>query len=287
MKIKSVGALALAACVFFVASDSWAIVTEDNTIAESNPNDKGYSLDWSYVYRVNSGKGGTGVAVDRYWLLTAAHVADDINPAEVQIGATTYTAAEVQYHPDNVDLALLRFSSPIFDDGHYELYTGNFPTARPQRLTGLIVGFGRTGTVSDTYYTPSGSGENTKRWGTNMIDGTLNSVSAQGFPSHMIYMNFDLGASDYEAGAAIYDSGGPVFVDDGGTWKVAGINVAVGRARTSTTPEGSLDRIYAARMPEYEGWVTGVVPEPSTGMLFALPGLGAALYRRRTFRRTM
>jgi hypothetical protein len=283
VKSSYVRPLQVMACAFLLLSPAKAIVIDDYTIGEAPPSDVGYTLDWDYAYRVNATAGGTGVAVDPYWLLTAAHVADDKVPAAVTIGATTHTAAEVQYAPAGVDLALLRFSTPIFSDGHYEVYTGTFPAPPPpqtQRLTGLIVGYGREGTVSDTYYTPLTTGANIKRWGTNMIDGTANGLSAQGFTSDTIYMNFDLSDSPYEAGAAIYDSGGPVFVNDGGTWKVAGINVAIDATRGGT-PSGSVDRIYAVSLPAYESWIMTVIPEPNTILLFGIAGLAAVRLRRR------
>ncbi|HKL22369.1 MAG TPA: hypothetical protein VJ904_11225, partial [Tichowtungia sp.] len=63
-----------------------AIITGDNTTAESDPSGTtGFS--WDYVYNY---KNSSSVAVDPYWILTAAHVADDGGAGTLTIGATTY-----------------------------------------------------------------------------------------------------------------------------------------------------------------------------------------------------
>ena len=255
---------------------SHGLVTGNYTAAEDDPLLYGYSISWNQVYRVNaSAGGGTGVPVSLYWLLTAKHVADDKTPAEVQVGSSIYTAVNVFYHPQ-ADLALLQFSTPVFSSGHYPLYTGTFPVS--PRLEGVLVGFGYNGTVSSHYYTPSTGGHNVKRWGTNMIDGTADNVVIGSTTNDVIYMNFDSGDSPYEAGLATYDSGGPVLVNDSGVWKLAGINIAIGRHR-SGTPSGSFDRLYAVRIPAYADWITNTIPEPNTTVLLAVSAVVASLRR--------
>ncbi len=277
------------ALLFLVAGlNAFAVVTGNNTIAASNPTGYGYTLDWSYVYRVNAaGGGGTGIPVDPYWLLTAAHVADDASPAKVAIGNATYNATSVVYH-GTADLALLQFSSPIFAGGYYPIYTGAFPTHPPSsKLTGLLVGYGYAGNltagdVQSTYYKWS-IAPNTKRWGTNKIDGTADGYSAGGFTSSVLYMDFDLGDTTYEAGGAIYDSGGPVFVQDSGVWKAAGIMINVAATR-SGTPSGYYDRTIAVRLPAYNDWIQSVIPEPST-LAMGVGAVAIGVFVRRFRRR--
>lgn len=170
---------------------SLGVVVGNYTAAEDDPQNYGYSIAWNQIYRVNaSAGGGTGVPVGLYWLLTAAHVADDNTPPQVQVGLTTYTAANVFYHPQ-ADLALLQFSSPVFSSGYYPLYTGGFPNSAPY-LLGVLVGYGYNGTVSSTYYTPSTGGHNVKRWGTNYIDGIADNVVIGSTTNNVITMALSL-----------------------------------------------------------------------------------------------
>ena len=100
--------------VGWVASTS-AIMVQDYATAETAPS----GLDWSYVHYY---KGSSAVAVDAYWTLTAAHVADDAGTGALSIDGTIYNQQEVVYH-DSADLALIRYDRAL--PGHYPLFTGD------------------------------------------------------------------------------------------------------------------------------------------------------------------
>lgn len=244
-----------------------AIVVSNYTIASSAPTGD-WDLNWDYIYRYRQ---STAVAVAPHWLLTAAHVASHNASSTVTVGETDYVEQEIVFHladfdPDHTnraDIALVRFDKPF--PGYYPLYTGDFPTAPPHKLSAIIVGFGRTGTVFSTYYTWGSSGAGTKRWGTQRIDTPTNNgyaiVDTRISPpetnqTHNVgfRMNFILGDTDYEAGASIHDSGGGVFVKDNDDWKLAGIMTTVYEAN----PIG-YDGIFAVSVPDYHAWIEAVI----------------------------
>ncbi len=75
------------------------------------------------------------------------------------------------------------------------------------------------------------------------------------------WMGFHNSSTTYEAGVGTYDSGGGSFINDDGTWKLAGINTSRGGSN------GNYTSIFAVSVPEYATWISGTVPEPSTILL--------------------
>jgi hypothetical protein len=153
-----------------------------------------------------------------------------------------------------------------------------------------------------------GAGDGVQRWGQNIV------ASAGTLPGYwqMLSAAFDAGAGPNEAHLSGGDSGGAVFIMDGSTWELAGINYAVDGFFQSIPPggpdwigamykqNGLYDAItgdpysgpgsfYATRISSYQGWIDGItaVPEPTTmiaGALLLLP-FGAStlrMLRRRT-----
>lgn len=237
-----------------------AIVVSDYTTATNAPSGS-WDLNWDYIYRY---KRSTATAVGGPWLLTAAHVADDTFDSTVVVNGTNYIQQEIIYHstagdPDNnskADLALVRFDKNF--PGTYPLYTGGFPAQFNRRLNAILVGYGRTGTVSVASFTDSATGGGVKRWGTQKIDGeTTEPYDVGGLTgsttNNGIQMLFSLGDTAYEAGVATYDSGGGTFVEEDGVWKLAGVNTV--RCGLSPNYTGT----FAVRIPAYEAWITNIV----------------------------
>ncbi len=260
--------------MLFSCQPASAIIVADYDIAEAPPADEisgDWDINWDYTYRY---KRSSAVAVAPYWLLTAAHVADDNVASNVVVNGTNYIPQEIVFHfpdhdPDNnqmADLALVRFDKEF--PGYYPLYDGGFPSADPQKLSAVLIGYGRTGTVHSSHYNEYSGGNGTKRWGTQRIDGTdtrsYNIVDSRESPPVTnatqnlgIEMEFSLGDTPYEAGVGIYDSGGGTFVKDGGTWKVAGINTT----RYGTAPD--FEGVFAVSVPAYLTWINNVITPTS------------------------
>lgn len=238
-----------------VPAAGFSIITASNSMAEQSP----AGFNWDYVYNY---KNCSSVAVDPYWILTAAHVADDAGSGSLTIGATTYNQQEIVYHT-SADLALVRYDKML--PGHYSLYAGALYVGDDI----LMVGYGNTGTVSSASYTDSGKGSGTKRWGSNKLDlaGWLGNT-------YVLGANFTGGATANEAGVGVYDSGGGSFINDNGTWKLVGINIS----RGPSTPPYTVS--YMAAMTTYEPWVSSVIPEPTTGILLAGVGIAFGIIKR-------
>jgi hypothetical protein len=253
-------------CYAGLVASSAAIVVEDYTTAEAAPSGHGYDLNWNYVYSYN---GASAVAVSNHWIVTAWHVgwADSFSVDEVDY----YSQARFK-HP-SADLALIYVDKAL--PGYYDLYTGPLPAhGLDPKLDVLVVGYGTKGTVASTSWTTEG-GSGVKRWGTQQIDAS--STSAKTFS-----MNFDLNRTSHEAGTGDGDSGSGVFYEEGGTWKLAGINTKI------YPRDPPYDRIEGVPMPAVAEWVVATmstVPEPAAIGLTGFGTIGLFLARSRRRRK--
>jgi hypothetical protein len=257
--------------------EAMAIAVADYTVAEAAASNTTFGADfnWDYIYQYQY---ASSVAVDHYWILTAAHVADDgFSTTNLTINGELYTQQEIVYH-DEADLALVRYDKPF--PGYYHLHGGEIYTATTNIVQGdrgrsqiditysfselIMVGFGYAGTVTNDSFT-SASPPWIKRWGTNRgssayetklydAGGTVGVRSVTCFS-----VSFDLDDTEYEAGANIYDSGGPYLIQKGGEWKVCGINLLRGGTNPYT---GN----YAAQISEYVDWIKSVISDYDTDM---------------------
>jgi hypothetical protein len=247
-----------------------AIITANNATAETDPYEsKGFN--WDYVYNY---KNCSAVAVDPYWILTAAHVADDSGTGSLSIDGVTYTQQEIIYN-DTADLALVRYDKAL--PGYYNLFTGTL-----QAFSTIMVGYGNTGTVTRTgqsyFYEDSGSGSGTKRWGSNQITSLYTETYNAGYvgttTNSGFLMKFDAGGT--EAGVGTYDSGGGTFAYVNGEWELVGINTL----QLTTDSSQGLNYSYAISVSDYSSWITQTVPEPGPAVLFAGIGILFAVVKR-------
>lgn len=256
---------AVALLVF--ATSAHGIVTGNITVSESNPN--GYApytdFNWSYVYQVG---GASGVAIAPYWLLTAKHV----TPGNIVVNSITYNLVQTIAHP-SADIRVALYDKPF--PGYYPIYTGGFPgipSPPAHRLTGIMVGYGRTGNVtsSTTYSWHGSSTAGTKRWG----DARIDALGTDATLGDYFIQPFDTGVTTYAAGGADKDSGGGVFVKSGGTWYLAGTMVSV------TGESGTYNGTVSVRLPSYASWIAQQIPEPTVAFSLLIGGGLLAAMRR-------
>ncbi|VGO20371.1 trypsin-like serine protease [Pontiella sulfatireligans] len=256
----------LSILILMSAGRAHAIAVADESAATNSPTGYGYSLDWDYIYQY---QGASSVAVDHYWILTAAHVADDgRSTTNLTINGELYRQQEIVFHP-TADLALVRYDKPF--PGYYALHAGEISTtvgSGKNKVTTynplIMAGYGYPGVVTATTFTQSGS-TGTKRWGTNKGSGSTSTVPADiggGVIKSTICFptTFDLSGTAFEAGANIYDSGGPVFIEVASEWELTGINLYREGATSPYTGNS------AAMIHDYLDWITNSIPDYDTDM---------------------
>lgn len=135
-----------------------------------------------------------------------------------------------------------------------------------------------------------GPGDDVERWGSNVIEGTVNAGPSYG---ELIYCNFDNPGVPGECHLSVGDSGGGVFVLENGLWRLAGINLSVdGPFRVNSSgpsfygaltdvggleyndgaswvpvPEAAADvpsSFYSSRVSASTAWITGIAPDAAS-----------------------
>lgn len=122
-------------------------------------------------------------------------------------------------------------------------------------------------------------GGSAMRWGTNEIAPTpampiLDTMS--------IATEFDEGDTTHECQAAVGDSGGALFIENAGTWELAGVLFAIGgyiNQPSNTALYGN--PTYAADIAVYRDSILDIisVPEPGGGLLAGLALLRVLVFR--------
>ena len=239
-----------------ITNTAFSIAVSNLQIAEENPNliSSYSSFNWDYVYSYN---GSSAVAIDPYWILTAAHVADDNDDGYIEINGEVYNEVQKVYHspdfdPENsesADLALIRLDKSL--PGYYPIFDR---TIYPSQ-TLIFTGWGKTGTVYSSYFINGPGGQGTKRWGTNKMESTgisppIDDGGTSG-PKITKYFLTDFSINDttYEAAGVGYDSGGGVFLNYRGQWRLAGILLYLNGTDPNYT--GNI----AANISDYSDWI--------------------------------
>lgn len=246
---------------------------------------------------------GTPIAPN--YFITAKHIGGTVGASFVY-GGTTYTSTAF-YDDPNSDLRIVQVNGTF--SSYAPLYTGT------SEVGSSIVMFGR-GTQRGAAVTLSGTAkgwlwgtnDDTMRWGENTISAIYDGGVQYG--SNLLGMTFSSDAGINEGVYSVGDSGGAVFILDGGTWKLAGINSYVdGPYGLTSDPNNNPfdaalfdttgywgdtlngwvsnpgpDLSYATRISSSQAWIASVIPEPST---YALLGLGGVVFfavRKRRIR---
>jgi hypothetical protein len=213
----------------------------------------------------------SGVLVGRSYVLTAAHVGEDVGTMVFTLPSGGYVRAWKVIHPnwtgdvgDGGDLALIRLSTLVLDEQPAALYTGGSELGQ----TGVVVGFGKTGTGLTGATEPSG----TKRAGENIWDLTGASF---GWSDSILLADFDnpldLGDSWFgwrrpitlEYQAASGDSGGAMFLSDGDVQKLAGIMSFI-TYRDEAADSDYGDAMGVGRISSHMSWLTDNLLVPYT-----------------------
>lgn len=261
---------------------------------------------------VVNGSPYSGALIGDRYVITAAHVVGGTASSNIAFvlnagaGSQSFAVESVSVFPgyrgtaagaDGVwhdDLAIVKLAQPVATGVPvYDIYAGSL-----SGKTATLVGYGSGG---DGVNGPTtGASASVKRSGQNRIDKLL--ADDDGSGQAEIYLfdfdgpdassnvygatappNLTLGAG-IEAHYAGGDSGSPLFINDNGTWKIAGVAAFNGKTNlaASNVKFGAIGG--GAILAPYQPWIESVttpVPEPHAWLML-LAGLGLIGVVRRT-----
>lgn len=241
-----------------------AVVATDPIVTRHDVPDEAY-VDYavelpvtSSVIRYNTTDvAGTLISPD--WLLSAAHVAETIEPGRLLITARgdTVEVKAVVLHPGWIehgrpeDVALIRLTAAVEDHPFVEIYTGHDEVGQ----TVVIVGNGDHGTGR------SGPVENDGRMraATNLVNDATDHYLTWTFDDPDVHPSR---ATQLEGVSGPGDSGGPAFLQIGEAYVLAGIS-----SGQSTSATGGLEGRYGVteyytRVSIYQDWIDATLRDP-------------------------
>lgn len=230
------GLLVAASAILATALPSQAVILySSSTTNTTDPGDNsGYQLTGRWINPSPGVYNGAGVPIGPNHFITARHLGGGVGSV-FNFQGVDYTATAVYNEGVNSDLRIVEVSGTF--PYWAELYrdTGN-EIGQTMTVTGLNR-FQRGTLVTqagdDKGWTASNTGgSNVLTWGRNVVTGfqgnltnNIRSTATAG-NSNLLYFNFDESGITNEAQTTNFDSGGGVFIQDGGVWKLAGINFA-------------------------------------------------------------
>ena len=200
--------------------------------------------------RINLPDGG-GALIAPEWMLTAAHVAEEIKtfPHKAQCGDVARDVELAFINPDynetgRNDIALLKLSAPITEIKPTPIYTERDEAKQIAVLVGhYLTGTGKIGADKKL--------KKEMRGATNRIEKTN---------EHWLYFTFDApdsnAVTDLEGVSGPGDSGAPAYITKGGKLYVAGIGSRSRDANKDGIEPNYGDEDLYARVSSYEKWIT-------------------------------
>lgn len=307
--------LALALAVAPPATPARGVIIIGSSAGNTSaPSDPDLATRWDQVGNFNS---FLGTPIASQFFLTAKHLGNLTGQSITFPDSSSYTTTAAFFDPAS-DLAIYQISGTFPNDKIVPRYSGSFFANQPMTIFGR--GLPRTDTVvnGDQFGSGTeakgwtwGSSTGARSWGTNTLDNLVNGGAA----GTQLAYDFDFTGGSNQGVLSLGDSGGPVFIQEGGVWKLAGINYAVESIFNTTSSgtgfnaaiydkgglysSGSISgpwtytnptvqnqpaSSYSTSVPAGATWITSVisVPEPQTMVLVGAAVLvGLTMLRRR------
>jgi hypothetical protein len=222
---------------------------------------------WPWIAKIgpNPGDLNTGcVAIGDHWIVTARHVVAGSTQMQVHFDNGTHVLSTAIYPHPTDDIALVEFSQPL--PGWYE------PLWNPPTNGALIeiVGYGYNGSFSGGTWTWNGP-YGTKRRGRNSKSQTFTGDVGGGIVGTFMLADFDSGQAAQnvfgdnlgvaeESTIAPFDSGTGAMIQEGGVWKVGGVNSWVGGVGGGPQPPQYGSIFGIVQLSAYRTWVDGIMP---------------------------
>lgn len=220
---------------------------------------------WPNVAKIgpsSSSPNATATAIGDHWVITAGHVAAS-NP-QLQFvldDGTRFDSIAIHKHPTD-DIALIEFAEtlPGWQQVHWDVPAiGSLME---------IIGYGKTATLNGTTWSYV-TGYGVKRRGRNVYGTTLSGNLGSGIVGTFMVADFDgNGIDTLSDGGPVTDectygggdSGGAVLIQQGGVWKLAGINDFVGAVQGGPNPPQWGSLLGAVRIADYRTWIETFMP---------------------------
>ena len=202
---------------------------------------------------------GSGVLIAGQWILTAAHVAEEIKvlPHKVQCGEVMRDVEQVFIHPEyrqngRRDIAILKLSAPIKEIQPVAIYTQKDEAKQIATLVGhYLTGTGKTG--------PDKTLKKEMRGATNRIE-KLN--------EYWLYFTFDSpdsnAVTDLEGVSGPGDSGAPAYITVDGKLFVAGIGSRSRDVNKDGIEPGYGDEDLYTRVSSVQKWIEEMIQRKAT-----------------------
>lgn len=287
------------------------IITRDATGNTSAPTDPALATRWGQVGNFDL---YMGTPIASQFFLSAKHLGDLTGQSITFPDSTTYVTTAGFFDPAS-DLAIYQIAGTFPSDKIVPMYSGSFTAGQslyvfgrgaPRTTTDVIGNAFPSGTEAKGW--TWGTGSNTRSWGTN----NFNQIVSDPTAGPQIAYDFDYNGTGTDEGIlSIGDSGGPVFMQEGGIWKLAGINYAVQTpfnttnsgagfnaaifdkgglyslsapstwTYTNPTPANQPAFSFSSSVPANSAWIATIVPEPGTLTFVGLSASAWLAYFRR------
>ena len=277
--VLGVASPAARAVVFYASGDP----TYNSTVAAGTV--QAACFQW-----VGSWGGYAGTPIGPYYFLTSKHVGGSIGQPFVFNGQNYVTTAN--FDDASTDLRIWQVSTPF--PTWAPIYRGSSEVGSPMIM--ISYGLSRGAAVNVNGHLAGwewadGTSE-VLRWGEKTVASVVNGGSYWG---SLLYATFSASDNPNQAGLAYLDSGGPIFINDGGTWEVAGVAAAVdGPFSTSSAGTNSFNAslfdarglyiqvaagswaqlggpspvpsgFYATQVSARTAWIDSIVPQTAVG----------------------